>query len=309
MFRSIFDDLKREFANGNMITRIIFVNVGVFIFVNIVKLILNISYAGRIESSIYQDFIYFFSSSTNIWHNLTHPWVWVTCLFLHEDFFHLLWNMLFLMWFGRIVGDFIGNQRVLLIYLLGGFAGVLFYILSKYILPYGYIAPYAYGASASVMAFVVAAAKLSPNYLINVILIGDVKLKYIALVFFVLDLVGIANNSNTGGHFGHIGGALMGWIYIVQLREGNDWAIPFNNFFDWFKNLFSNRSDKFIKNNPKMSVRHNPNITKKPNATYFNTYKENQQEKLDAILDKIKVSGYDNLSQEDKDFLFQISKK
>ena len=309
MFKSIIDDIKNEFSNGNMVTRIIIVNIAVFVLVNIVKLFLNISHAGRIEESFYQDFIHFFCASTNIWHEITHPWVWVSSIFLHEDFFHLLWNMLYLMWFGRIVGDFIGNQRVLPIYLLGGFVGVLSYMISVYIMPFGYIAPYAYGASAAVMAFVVAAAKLSPNYLINIILIGDVKLKYIALVFIFLDLIGIANNANTGGHFGHIGGALFGWVYIVQLREGNDWAIPINNFFHKFLNLFKKNNDKYIKNNPKMTVRHNPNVAKKPIKEQKSEVSASHQERLDEILDKIKETGYENLSQEDKDFLFHISKK
>lgn len=307
MLRSIFDDIKREFSYGNMITRIIIVNVAVFLAINLLKITLFIANAGHLSNTYFQ-LVHFFSASTNWWHNLTHPWVLVTSTFLHEDFFHILWNMLFLMWFGRIVGDFIGNQRVLPIYLLGGIAGLLGYFGSYFIMPYGVIGLYAMGASAAVMAFVVAAAKLSPDYPINIILIGEVRLKYIALVFVLLDLIGITNGSNTGGHFAHICGAVFGWIYIVQLRSGNDWAIPINRFLNFVSNLFTKKEAKYIRNNPKMTVRHRPENaqTTRPAEP---ARAQHQQERLDEILDKIKESGYDQLSAEDKEFLFQISKK
>ena len=176
MFTSIWDDIKREFSYGNMVTRIIIVNIAFFVAINLLYLVLFIT-AGWKEANIYKEVLYFFSLSGNWKYQLTHPWTVITSMFLHEGFFHLLWNMLFLYWFGRIVGDFIGNQRVLPIYLLGGLVGGAAYFLSANLLPeHVGIGTVAYGASAAVMAIVVAAGAIAPNYQFHLFLIGEVKL-------------------------------------------------------------------------------------------------------------------------------------
>lgn len=121
-----------------------------------------------------------------------------TSMFLHEGFWHLLWNMLFLYWFGRIVGDFIGDQRILPLYLLGGLTGAVVFFISANLLPYGMGGRFALGASAGVMAIVVAAGTISPDYIMRLLLLGDVKLKYIVAVLVFLDLILIPNGGNTG---------------------------------------------------------------------------------------------------------------
>ena len=164
MLKSIVDDIKREFSYGNAITRIIIVNIIIFVVVNIVKIIMSITNAGVVSNN----FLWQFCFSSDWVHNFTHPWTIITSIFLHEGFFHLLWNMLFLYWFGRIVGDFIGNQRVLPIFVMGGMVGLLFFFVSMQFPQYsGGITHYALGASGGVMAMVVAAGTLSPNYLMN----------------------------------------------------------------------------------------------------------------------------------------------
>ena len=124
MLHSIWDDIKQEFDYGNMIKRIIIVNIAVYVIVNLVWLFTPASY-----QSFYQEFVHFFSVGGSWWHNLTHPWVPFTHMFLHEGFFHILWNMLFLFWFGRIFGDLLGDRRVLPLYILGGLAGAAFYFI------------------------------------------------------------------------------------------------------------------------------------------------------------------------------------
>jgi hypothetical protein len=241
-------------------------------------------------------------------------------MFMHEDFFHILWNMLFLYWFGRIVGDFIGDHRVLPIYLLGGLAGnIAFFILIALIRGSSGPPSFALGASGAVMAIAVASAVLAPNYIIRLLLIGDVRLKYVVMVLLVLDLFFISRDDNTGGHFAHLGGALMGWIFVLRLRNGQDLSEPVNRI------LIAIRS--FLKSPlPKMSGR-----KKSPKVAYRNPVKTatggksahqakgsrpaeaggnslSYQEQLDAILDKIKQSGYDSLTKEEKEFLFNASK-
>jgi membrane associated rhomboid family serine protease len=311
MFESIWEDVKQQYRQGNMITRLIIANTAVFIVVNVVKLFITL-FSGFEGSPKFETFIKFFSLSNDLLFNLTHPWVFLTSMFLHEGFFHFLFNMLFLYWFGRIVGDLLGNHRILPLYLMGGLAGgVLYLITANFIYPG---ASYAYGASAAVMAIVAAAGTIAPDYIMRLILIGDVKLKYIVAVLIFLDIVGVANMSNTGGHFAHLGGAAFGFFFVRQLQGGTDWSDPVNRWIDslvaFFRQLFSGK-----KKGPKVAYR-NPERKKKSAATRSGRGSRKSdsehlphQEKLDAILEKIKESGYDSLTDEEKEFLFNASKK
>lgn len=312
MLKSIWEDVKREFSYGNMVTRIIIINIAFFVFINTVLIILRISNAWE-TPDIYYHIRNFFLISSSWKHNLTHPWVLVTTLFFHEGFLHILWNMLFLYWFGRIVGDFIGNQRVFPIYLLGGLAGSLVYfIYINSVLQPGEGPAYAMGASASVMAIVLAAGVIAPDYIIRLLFLGDIKLKYIVGAMVFLDLIGMAGNINTGGHFAHLGGAAMGWLLVWQLRQGNDWSAPVNKLLDRIVDFFRGLAGR-------------PGSRRGPRVVYRNTSRNQghsrrgnsasdhseipHQERLDSILDKIKQSGYESLSEEEKEFLFNASKK
>lgn len=309
MLQSIWEDVKREFSYGNMVTRIIIVNVVIFLVINITRLLLFIGNGGQ-PSLVYDEIVHFLSMSSDWKYVLTHPWVIFTHMFLHENFWHLLWNMLYLYWFGRIVGDFIGNQRVLPIYLLGGLTGALLFFVSANLMPYGLGgAHYALGASAAVMAIVVAAGAISPDYIMRLLFLGDVKLKYIVLVLVLLDLFALASNINTGGQFAHLGGAAMGWIFVRQLREGNDWALQINGLFDKIGRLFRRPRKP---RQPHMAYK-NPNrpaqSANRKSTQASDPDDLSDQEKLDAILDKIKQSGYESLSAHEKEFLFNASKK
>lgn len=313
MIQSIWEDVKREFGYGNMVTRIIIINVAIFVLINLVKLILFVSNGGA-PSPVFEQVLNFFCMSADWRYVLTHPWVLFTSMFLHESFWHILWNMLFLYWFGRIVGDFIGNQRILPIYLLSGLMGSVFFFVSENILATGNPQSFALGASGAVMGIVVASAVISPDYIMRLLFLGDVKLKYIVLVLVLLDLISIANNSNTGGHFAHIGGVAMGWLFVRQLREGNDWAMPINNFFRNISNFFNNINSKSEPpRGPRMAYK-NPNKAKRAassNKAEAMTDEEDlsHQEQVDTILDKIKQNGYESLTEEEKEFLFNASKK
>lgn len=312
MFQSIWEDVKREFGYGNMVTRIIIINVAVFVLIHLVGIILYVS-NGAQPSPLFRDVVNFLSMSSDWKYVLTHPWVIFTHMFLHEGFWHILWNMLFLYWFGRIVGDFIGNQRVLPIYLLGGLAGAIIYFLSANLMPYGAMgARFALGASAAVMAVVSAAAFISPDYIMRLLLLGDVKLKYIVMALVFIDLISIANDSNTGGHLAHLGGVAMGWLFVQQLRNGNDLAMPINGFFNRINSFFQSLVGQKQKPGPRMAYK-NPHKQARATARKAMTVTDEEdlsyQEQLDAILDKIKQSGYDSLSEHEKEFLFNASKK
>jgi membrane associated rhomboid family serine protease len=311
MFESIWEDIKREYAYGNMVTRLVILNLAVFLGINLIQLVLTLT-SGFRPSGLFTKIVKFFSFTPDIWFGLTHPWGILTHMFLHVGFFHFLFNMLFLYWFGRIVADLLGNQRILPLYLLGGLAGaVVFFLAGNLITDMG---AYAYGASAAVMAIVLAAGVTAPEYTMHLILFGPVRLKYIVAVLVVLDLISIGNLANTGGHLGHLGGAAMGWFYVQQLRNGNDMAVPINRWIRqlsaFWSSLFSGGSNTGGRPaGPRAKSTGVPRNPLKRRGGARSDEEMSDQERLDAILDKIKENGYESLSAEEKEFLFNASKK
>lgn len=305
MFSSIWQDIKSQFSHGNMLTRIIWVNVAMFVIVLIGRLLLyHID-----DGETYRTFLHFFTISADWKHNLTHPWVIVTHMFLHEDFMHILWNMVLLYWFGRIVGDLWGDRKVLPIYLLGGLAGGLaYFVMANLPTPWNF-GDYALGASAAFMAIIMVAGMTAPDYLVSLIFLGDVKLKFIVAVFMLLDLVAISWDHNSGGSFAHLGGAAMGYAITASRR---DLTAPVNNALDSVTSFFGNLFSKKV---PKHRVVHrSPDIKQPPQqrqkrSSGSSPDDRSHQEQIDAILDKIKQSGYESLTSSEKEFLFNASRK
>lgn len=314
MFQSIWDDVKREFHYGNMVTRLIIANCFVFIVMLIANLVLHIP--GITQATIYDDIIHFFSMPRDGWYLLTHPWTIITSGFLHVDFGHLFWNMLSFYWFGRIVGDLLGNHRILPLYIGSVIVGNLAFFVVFNFTPYSALGgSYALGASGAVMSMLATAAFIAPDYTFNVLFIGPVKLKYIALVLFVLDLLGIANQSNTGGHFAHLGGAAFGIFFASQLRKGVDLVKPISMVIDWLTALFQGKLGerkqqfKYKRGEKEFARSEKKQTSQNKGSRRSDTEGVSDQEKLDAILDKIKQRGYDSLTKEEKEFLFNASKK
>ena len=324
MLGSIWEDIKREFNYGNMITRIIIINVGVFVAINLVRAFVYFSHSGQVWSPEgFQNFLGYIAMSSDWFTVLTRPWILFTSMFAHYGVWHILWNMLFLFWFGRIFGDFLGNQRVLPLYLLGGLAGSLLYFVSYNVLPYGGGEPgIALGASAAVMAIVTGAGTIAPDYTIRLLFLGNVKLKYLVAAILFMYLISLTNGVNEGGHYAHFGGAIFGFLFVRQLQNGNDWSRPVNNLLDtigsFFTNLF-NRERAPRRKGPKVAYR-NPEARmntrrkaakggQKSDSSSNNDTAVDHQERLDAILDKIKQTGYESLTEEEKEFLFNASKK
>lgn len=313
MLQSIWDDIKQEFDYGNMIKRIIIVNVAVYIFINLLWVFIS-----GVAPNFYQATVEFFSMSSSAWHLLTHPWSVLTHMFLHEGFWHILWNMLFLFWFGRIFGDLLGDRRVLPLYILGGLAGAAVYFLVANLgLVVG--SSHALGASAAVMAILVASGVFAPNYGIRLLFIGEVKLKWIVFALVFMNILGTKGTVNAGGSWGHLGGIAMGFVYALQLQQGNDLSAPIQRMILWVENYFKGLFRGNSRPGPKVTYRRGGQAVK-TTADSSKTQNSRQQrntsastlshqEQLDAILDKIKASGYDSLSQAEKDFLFRASKE
>jgi membrane associated rhomboid family serine protease len=282
-----------------MVTKLVLVNFLVFVLVSLVYFTLFIALGGEGHGEALWVGLDYLAMPADWKELLWHPWTPITSMFLHQSFWHVLSNLIWLYLFGNIVGDLVGDRRVLPIYLLGGLAGALAYFVSANFLPY--IGGHALGASAAVMALGGTALLIAPDYRVMLLLIGEIKLKYIVLVMVLLDLVGIANQANTGGHAAHIGGLFMGFLFVYQLRNGSDMAEPVNNLIEGIQSLFSG------KKKPQMRFQRT-NTARKPGQR-TDTVDLSHQEKLDTILDKIKQEGYENLSAEEKEFLFHASKK
>lgn len=295
MVQSILEDIKAQFRYGNKVVQIILVNFIVFLAIVLVRSFTP----GGGGSASFNEFLTWVALPSAPFELLKHPWTLVSHMFVHQGFWHIAWNMMMLYWFGRIVGDLIGDKKILPLYIAGGLFGAMFYFVFANIFGYHGIA---YGASAAVMSFVMASAVLAPEYNMRLLLIGDVKLKYIALGLVFLNLVMISEASNVGGRIAHIGGAIFGGLYIYLLKDGTDLL--------WFTQGISfpkTRSNRPMASKAKMEVVHSQR--KSTNKRKKSDSSIDLQKKVDEILDKINASGYESLSAEDKEILFQASKK
>lgn len=294
---NIIDDLKQQYKTGSALIKLLFINVSVFVFVHLIGLIIFF-FTGSSGASLVVSWLALPSEISEL---LFKPWTFVSYMFLHEGMWHLLINMLILYFGGQIFMQFLDEKKLVATYLLGGFTGGLIYILTFNLLPiFSPLAPISIllGASASVMAVLIAAATYVPNFTVRLIFLGNVRLKYIAIFYLVLDIISIPQ-SNAGGHLSHLGGALFGFIFIYQLKKGKDITLGFNKWLNYLKHLFSSQKNMRV-------VYKKPGKTKTDEA--YNTQKILHQKKIDAILDKISKSGYDSLSKAEKAILFDASK-
>ena len=294
---NILDNIKRTFNKGDVLMKFIFINIAVFFAIHAVGVVATLF---RLESLSPIPFLAVPSQLSEL---LIRFWTLLTYMFVHVGFMHILFNMLWLYWFGRIFQSYFNDRTLGSLYVIGGLAGALLYIIAFNTIPY-YIYEAGHGvmigASASVMAIVMAAAFYRPEVTLNLFLFGRVKIIYIALIVFVIDFFSLSSASNPGGHVAHIGGAIAGYLFAVQYKKGKDFTLPISRFLDMIANLFKKRKYKGA----------HKVVYKKPETDYdYNYRKAQESKKIDAILEKLKQSGYSSLSSEEKRQLFDASKK
>lgn len=277
--------------------QLILINLIVYLVINFLLVISAISNNGNALS---QFLLMNLALPAPVLSFLVKPWTLITYFFTHEGFWHILWNMLFLYWFGNLVKEYLGNRRFVNVYILGGISGGVLYLLMYNLVPY-FVNNQPYlgliGASGAVYAVVVAAATLIPNYTFNLLLIGPVRIVYIAAFYVVASFFGLAGG-NAGGNLAHLGGAVIGFLFIRQLHRGTDLGRPITYLADKFNGLFQRK--------PKLRVTHNGKPTTRTRRATGTSGKPDQQE-IDAILDKISHSGYESLTKEEKQKLFSAS--
>ncbi|TNF46883.1 MAG: rhomboid family intramembrane serine protease [Bacteroidetes bacterium] len=301
--RTFIDDLKYQYQHGGMTIRLLMANTFVFLVIQV------LSVFGRLlgpstDSAVSNVLHSIFSLETSFSDFITHPWGIFTYFFAHFGFLHFLLNMIFLYFSGKMFEQLFDQKRLLITYLLGGIAGGLFELLAHIVIPEIQVGQTTVagvvGASGAVMAIFTALAFYRPN--INVLLFGlfPVRIIILALIFILMDFISLGNNDGTA-HFAHLGGVLIGILSIQRIHSSGNIINQTQMFWDKLLKLFSREK--------RLKVKKGGRTAQFKTDEEYNLSAKQRQEKIDLILDKISKSGYESLTKQEKDFLFQQSKK
>jgi membrane associated rhomboid family serine protease len=302
----MFDEFKSAFQrHNNAHVQLIIINVVVYIVLAVLMVFSSWGDAENLFRIVHNQFSIPADFSTF----LQRPWTILTYAFAHDlsGLLHILFNMISLYWFGRLFVEYLGSAKLVDVYVLGAISGAIFYLAAYNTIPF-----YAdknnvalinmVGASAAINAIVVAVATLIPNYTFFLLFLGPVRIKYIAAVIVFLSFLGTVGQ-NAGGNIAHLGGALIGFVYMKQLQAGVNWGGWISATLEWIRDLF--------KSNPKVKVTYRSDEPKprKAEKVHVSSSSKASQAEIDAILDKISDRGYESLTKEEKEKLFNASKK
>lgn len=298
----MFEEFKSAFQrHNNAHVQLIIINVTIFLGLVAVDLVTWISGSEAIFEFVYKQF----SLPPRLTEYVTRPWTIITYAFSHYvwDIFHILFNMLVLYWFGRLFVEYLGSDKLVALYVLGALTGGIAYLLLYNVNPEFFgNAKEMVGASGAIYAIVVGTAVLLPNYTFYLLFFGPVKIKYIAIFYVVLSVLYVRQGVNLGGNIAHLGGALIGFVYIKQLQAGIDWGNWITTTLDWFTDLF--------KSKPKVKVSYRGETKQQTkSSSKKETAAKVSQAEIDAILDKISDGGYESLTKDEREKLFKASKK
>lgn len=300
-----YKELLEKYRALDVAGKYIAVNVVVFVMLALISLFAMLFNRG----GVVEDVNSYVELPANLEQLLYRPWTVITYMFVHISPLHLLFNMLALYYFSKIFLSLFSTRHFVGVYLLGGLLGALFYIVAFNTFPYfSPVLPYArlIGASASVLAIVVTSAVRVPDYRVQLLLFGSVKLKTFALVTVLFSVL-LLGGSNAGGNFAHLGGAFAGWLFAYCLSKGHDVTAFINAIIDFFYKLFSGALFK-RKRKPKKATFKQGGASRSSDYEY-NESRKKQSDEIDRILEKIKRGGYSSLTDEEKRRLFEASNK
>jgi membrane associated rhomboid family serine protease len=302
----MFDEFKNAFNKyNNAHVQLIIINVVIFLAISLLHVLFIIT-KFRVGWDFVEKIIVLPPTFSSF---ITRPWTLITYAFAHDwnDIWHIFWNMITLYWFGKLFVEYLGDAKLIAVYVLGALAGGLFYLLMYNFIPF-YIENSVgtiglVGASAAIFAVMMAIVTLIPDYTFFLLFLGPVKIKYIAMFFIVVSFIGITGG-NMGGNLAHLGGVIIGYVYTKQLQAGVNWGSWVTATLEWIGRLF--------KSSPKVKVTYRKaepvrkaNVAGQPKQPFNKA----TQEEIDAILDKISDKGYESLTKEEKEKLFNASKK
>lgn len=291
--------IKASFREGSSLTRLIYINCGIFLTINIIYIFFLLAGTGK---DFFPTILEWVGVPADPEYLLFRPWTLFTYMFTQFEFLHLLFNMLWLYWFGSIFLNYFTERQLTGVYIWGGLAGALLFIAAYNTFPYfdqiTRLSSWAIGASASVMAIVFAVCTYLPQHKVYIFLIGPVKLIYLALFTALIDLLSI-QYGNAGGHIAHLGGALFGWFFTLGIRKNRDISYGIIYLFEKIRQLSAPRKKMRVKYKKKVSDM---------NDREYNEYKKSQDDRINNILDKISKSGYESLTREEKEILFKTKR-
>lgn len=283
--------LKYQYAKLNIAEKLIVINILVFIVNGLMPFLF------RLDNDIFTQWFWLPSSIIDF---LGQPWSLITYSFFHSGIGHIFWNLFILHFFARIFLNLFDTKRFLNVYFLGIISGGLLYMVAFNVFPaFFQTNAVLIGASAGVRAIMIFVSAYIPNQEVRVVFF-NVKLWQIGVFVIITDLIQLPIG-NSGGMLSHLGGALLGYMYARQLMEGRDIGAGFSNLLDSIADFFKKKEKK----SPLKTVYKKQKSTATSKTTYE---KDSNQKKIDAILDKISKSGYESLSQAEKDFLFKVGK-
>jgi membrane associated rhomboid family serine protease len=296
---SVINQLKYQFKSGGVYIKIIYINIAVYLLFLILSNFFNLMKWDLSNLNNIDDY-FTFNSSFIVF--LKRHWTIITYMFLHGSFWHLFNNMLIYFFTAKMFEDLLGKKAAVSTYIIGGICGAILYLITHNLFPLfrdmGDIPML--GASAAVMAVFVGLATYTPNFEVMLFGIIRVKLKYLAMIWVAFDIIGLSNSDGVA-HFAHLGGAFWGFLYVSNFKKGKDISY-------WFDNIIKSLGSVFQKRKIKIVYKKKANNPPKKESSSMNSDSKNRQQKVDEILDKIKLSGYESLSKEEKDYLFNASK-
>jgi membrane associated rhomboid family serine protease len=293
--RNLIEELKFQLRAGTMTNRLIIVNVSVFLALLLIRKSLLLFNIDPLMSDGWIHHFMDLNSSFSAF--IRAPWGLVTSIFTHEEFGHLLFNMLFLYFSGRFFEQYFSRRKLWLTYLFGGIAGGLLELIANNLFPaLEGTNVVILGASGSIMAIFTALAFYQPNLQVSLFGIFPIRIYFLALFFLFKDLINIGTDDQIA-HFAHLGGALFGLLSIQNLHSPKNILVRIDALMA--------RLTRSFKHEKKAKTAR----TRFKTDEEFNSEKRQKQVKMDQILDKISKSGYDSLSKAEKEFLFNQSKK
>ena len=283
-------ELFLKYKVADPLFKLIYINLLVFILVQICN-----TSSFLFQSTLF-DLVFWLGMPSDLSSLLLKPWTIITYMFTHSGLMHILFNLIWLYFSGQIFLQYFNKQKLFSLYIIGGITGGLTYLIAYNLLPvFSEQSSQLIGASAAVLAILFAVATYVPNYNVNLIFFGLIPIKYLAIASVLIDIISIPKG-NAGGHIAHLGGALIGMYFILKWKKGKDITISIDGLIAYFLNLFKKKHLKTIHKRPKTDDE-------------FRSDKAERSVKIDAILDKIAKSGYDSLTEKEKEYLFKNSKK
>ena len=298
---AIIDDIKFAYRRGSMLMRFIFINIAVCVILHLATLVAWMITGD--QAAVLQ----WVELPSDLSLLIRRPWTLVTYMFSHYALLHILFNMLWLYWLGRIFMEYFSPKQLTGVYLLGGWGGALLFLLAYNLMPsLAGNSVFLIGASASVLAVIVATAVYAPDYKIGLLFLGEVAIKWVAIVTVAIYLIGM-ETGNIGGNIAHIGGALVGAWFALRIKRGRDITRPLNAVLDAVVGIFNGRSFSWPAARRGNKARPQQSTTQqRQQPSRFDTVSE---EELDRVLKKIKDAGYDALTDAERDMLFKASRR